>query len=98
MQLYFSTGFPCHAGGYRHNRTKGFSETNNAFPGTREVLLTDPIVSKPVGLIWEKVSPPLPMAQAMADLLGESMDELFATAVRFYKTARGNRNRLPKSI
>ena len=68
---------------------KGFSETNNAFPGTREVLLTDPIVSKPVGLIWEKVSPPLPMAQAMADLLGESMDELFATAGASTKTARG---------
>ena len=54
----------------------GFSRANDAFPGTREVQLIDPIISKPVGLIWEKVTPPLPMAQAMADLLMESKNEI----------------------
>jgi DNA-binding transcriptional LysR family regulator len=54
----------------------GFSRANDAFPGTREVQLIDPIISKPVGLIWEKVAPPLPMAQAMADLLMESKNEI----------------------
>ncbi len=57
----------------------GFSRTNDAFPGTRELKLTDPVVSKPVGLIWEKVVPPLPMAQAMADLLSEAEEEIRAT-------------------
>ena len=57
----------------------GFSRTNDAFPGTREIELTDPVVSKPVGLIWEKVVPPLPMAQAMADLLSEAGEEIRAT-------------------
>ena len=56
----------------------GFSKTNDAFPGTREVSLTSPVLSKPVGLVWEKVTPPLPMAQAMADLLIESREEIFA--------------------
>jgi DNA-binding transcriptional LysR family regulator len=56
----------------------GFSKTNDAFPGTREISLTDPVLSKPVGLIWEKVVPPLPMAQAMADLLLESREEIFS--------------------
>ena len=54
----------------------GFSRANDAFPGTREIQLIDPIISKPVGLIWEKVAPPLPMAQAMADLLIESKHEI----------------------
>jgi DNA-binding transcriptional LysR family regulator len=54
----------------------GFSRANDAFPGTREIQLIDPIISKPVGLIWEKVTPPLPMAQAMADLLMESKHEI----------------------
>ena len=57
----------------------GFSQTNDAFPGTRELELTDPVVSKPVGLIWEKVVPPLPMAQAMADLLSEAEEEIRST-------------------
>lgn len=57
----------------------GFSRTNDAFPGTREIELVDPVVSKPVGLIWEKVIPPLPMAQAMADLLSEASHEIRAT-------------------
>ena len=57
----------------------GFSRANDAFPGTREIELTDPVVSKPVGLIWEKVVPPLPMAQAMADLLSEFGEEIRAT-------------------
>ena len=57
----------------------GFSRANDAFPGTREIELTDPVVSKPVGLIWEKVVPPLPMAQAMADLLSEVGEEIQAT-------------------
>ena len=57
----------------------GFSRANDAFPGTREIELTDPVVSKPVGLIWEKVVPPLPMAQAMADLLSEAGEEIRAT-------------------
>ena len=57
----------------------GFSRTNDAFPGTRELKLTGPVVSKPVGLIWEKVVPPLPMAQAMADLLSEAGEEIRAT-------------------
>ena len=56
----------------------GFSKTNDAFPGTREISLVDPVLSKPVGLIWEKVVPPLPMAQAMADLLLESREEIFS--------------------
>jgi len=56
----------------------GFSRANDAFPGTREIELTDPVVSKPVGLIWEKVVPPLPMAQAMADLLSEASEEIQA--------------------
>ena len=56
----------------------GFSRANDAFPGTREIELTDPVVSKPVGLIWEKVVPPLPMAQAMADLLSEVGEEIQA--------------------
>ena len=56
----------------------GFSRANDAFPGTREIELTDPVVSKPVGLIWEKVVPPLPMAQAMADLLTEAGEEIRA--------------------
>jgi len=57
----------------------GFSRTNDAFPGTRELELTGPVISKPVGLIWEKVVPPLPMAQAMADLLSDASDEIRAT-------------------
>ena len=57
----------------------GFSRANDAFPGTREIELADPVVSKPVGLIWEKVVPPLPMAQAMADLLSEVGEEIQAT-------------------
>ena len=57
----------------------GFSRTNDAFPGTRELKLTGPVVSKPVGLIWEKVVPPLPMAQAMADLLSEAEEEIRST-------------------
>ena len=57
----------------------GFSRTNDAFPGTREIELVDPVISKPVGLIWEKVVPPLPMAQAMADLLSEAGHEIRAT-------------------
>jgi DNA-binding transcriptional LysR family regulator len=57
----------------------GFSRTNDAFPGTREIELTGPVISKPVALIWEKVVPPLPMAQAMADLLSDASDEIRAT-------------------
>jgi len=54
----------------------GFSRANDAFPGTREIQLTDPVISKPVGLVWEKVNPPLPMAQAFADLLIASSDDI----------------------
>ena len=54
----------------------GFSRANDAFPGTREIHLTDPVISKPVGLVWEPVNPPLPMAQAFADLLIASCDEI----------------------
>ena len=57
----------------------GFSRTNDAFPGTREIELTGPVISKPVALIWEKVVPPLPMAQALADLLSDASDEIRAT-------------------
>ncbi|MGE4660104.1 MAG: LysR family transcriptional regulator [Arenicellales bacterium] len=57
----------------------GFSRTNDAFPGTREIELVEPVISKPVGLIWEKVVPPLPMAQAMADLLSDAGHEIRAT-------------------
>ena len=49
----------------------GFSQVNDAFPGTREIPLTNPVVSKPVGLIWEKVNPPLPMAHAFSKILVE---------------------------
>ena len=52
----------------------GFSRTNDAFPGTREIELTGPVISKPVALIWEKVVPPLPLAQALADLLSDASD------------------------
>ena len=54
----------------------GFSRANDAFPGTREIHLTDPVISKPVGLVWEKVNPPLPIAQAFADLLIASSDDI----------------------
>lgn len=57
----------------------GFGQNNDAFPGTREVQLVEPIVSKPVGLIWEKVTPPLPMAQAIADLLSKPGNEIATT-------------------
>ena len=57
----------------------GFSRTNDAFPGTREIELVDPVISKPVGLIWEKVVPPPPMAQAMADLLSDAGHEIRVT-------------------
>ena len=57
----------------------GFSRANDAFPGTREIHLTDPVISKPVGLVWEKVTPPLPMAQAFADLLIASSDDISAS-------------------
>jgi DNA-binding transcriptional LysR family regulator len=57
----------------------GFSRANDAFPGTREIHLTDPVISKPVGLVWEKVNPPLPMAQAFADLLIASSDDISAS-------------------
>ena len=60
----------------------GFSRANDAFPGTREIHLTNPVISKPVGLVWEPVNPPLPMAQAFADLLTTSCDEIATSLQR----------------
>ena len=60
----------------------GFSRANDAFPGTREIHLTNPVISKPVGLVWEPVNPPLPMAQAFADLLTASCDEIATSLQR----------------
>lgn len=60
----------------------GFSRANDAFPGTREIHLTNPVISKPVGLVWEPVNPPLPMAQAFADILTASCDEIAASLQR----------------
>ncbi len=57
----------------------GFSQVNDAFPGTREIPLTNPVVSKPVGLIWEKVNPPLPMAHAFSKVLVDSSKQLSNT-------------------
>ena len=39
----------------------GFSTKNNAFPNTREIPLTEPVVRKPVGLVWKKSAILLPI-------------------------------------
>jgi len=54
----------------------GFCSANDAFPGTREIQLIDPLISKPVGLIWEKVTPPLSMPNALSDVLIKAKDEI----------------------
>jgi len=49
-----------------------FMHVMGAFPGTRQVLLENPVVSQRVGLIWVEGSPMLPMTKAIVDLMTES--------------------------
>lgn len=50
-----------------------FTHANRAFPGTRELPLEAPVVTKKVGLVWEQGNPMLPMTKAMVDLLTDAM-------------------------
>lgn len=50
-----------------------FTHANKAFPGTRELPLEHPVVSKKVGLVWEQGNPMLPMTKAIVDLLTETL-------------------------
>lgn len=49
-----------------------FANVLGAFPGTRQVLLEDPVVSQRVGLVWVQGSPMLPMTKAIVDLMIEN--------------------------
>ncbi len=51
---------------------KHFVNVLGAFPGTRQVLLEDPVVSRSVGLVWVQGSPMLPMTKAIVDLMIEN--------------------------
>ena len=51
-----------------------FTHANKAFPGTREMPLEAPEVSKKVGLIWEKGNPMLPMTKATVELLEDALE------------------------
>ena len=53
----------------------GFSTKNNAFPNTREIPLTEPIVRKPVGLVWKKAEPPFPMTKALSILFNQNLEK-----------------------
>ena len=53
----------------------GFSTKNNAFPNTREIPLIEPIVRKPVGLVWKKAEPPFPMTKALSILLNQNLEK-----------------------
>lgn len=50
-----------------------FTHANRAFPGTREILLEEPVISQKVGLVWERGNPMLPMTKALLDLLDEAI-------------------------
>ena len=71
----------------------GFSTKNNAFPNTREIPLTEPIVRKPVGLVWKKTEPPFPIPQPSAptrpreDLLGVSLGQASSRQMQPWPTA-----------
>ena len=54
----------------------GFCSANDAFPGTREIPLMKPLISKPVGLIWQNVNPPLSMPNALSEVLMNAHDEI----------------------
>ncbi len=49
-----------------------FTQANDAFPGTREIPLEQPIVHRKVGVVWEKGNPMLPMTKAVVELLEEA--------------------------
>ena len=51
---------------------KHFVNVLGAFPGTRQVLLEKPVVSRRVGLVWVQGSPMLPMTKAIVDLMIEN--------------------------
>ena len=52
---------------------QNFTRVNNAFQGTREKLLEQPLVSQNVGLVWTKGNPVLPMARAAAEIMQEAL-------------------------
>jgi DNA-binding transcriptional LysR family regulator len=49
-----------------------FMEMLSSCPGTRRVLLENPIVNETVGLVWVEGDPMMPMAKAVIDVLTEA--------------------------
>ena len=54
----------------------GFCSANDAFPGTREIPLMKPLISKPVGLIWQNVNLPLSIPNTLSEVLMNAHDEI----------------------
>ncbi len=51
---------------------ENFTRANNAFKGTREIVLSGPTVSQKIGLVWAKGAPIQPMAKATVDLMKDA--------------------------
>jgi len=52
---------------------ENFSQANSAFKGTREIVLTNPIVSQKIGLVWTKGTPTQPMAKATVNMMEDAV-------------------------
>jgi len=52
---------------------ESFTQTNNAFGGTREKVIKNPTVSQKIGLVWAKGTPIQPMAKATIELMEEAI-------------------------
>ena len=52
---------------------ENFTRTNNAFAGTRELLLTQPTASQKIGLVWARGTPIQPMAKATISLMKDAV-------------------------
>ena len=65
-----------------------FTHANKAFPGTREIPLVEPAVSKKVGLVWEQGNPMLPMTKAFVELLTDSLEKRGIACLAPQPTAR----------
>lgn len=54
---------------------ENFTKANNAFKGTREIVLSEPTISQEIGLVWEKGTPMQPMAKATVDLMKTAVSD-----------------------
>lgn len=51
---------------------ENFTQANNAFTGTHEMVLSEPTISQKIGLVWAKGTPVQPMAKATVEIMEDA--------------------------